>query len=116
MIDSWIELYEIWNFEAKNFLREFYLLFRSRLGGMSSGGMMGGSSNGMMGGSSSGMMGGSSSGMMGGSSSGMMGGSSSGMMGGSSSGMTGGGGAYKSDRDKFSDKVIKTLRQIVILR
>merc|ERR1719215_2137423 len=87
---------------------------RSRLGGMSSGGMMGGSSNGMMGGNSNGMMGGSSSGMMGGSSSGMMGGSSSdmiggsssGMMGGSSSGMTGGGGAYKSDRDKFSDKVI----------
>jgi len=82
---------------------------RSRLGGMSSGGMMGGSSNGMMGGSSSGMMGGSSSGMMGGSSSGMMGGSSSGMMGGSSSGMNGGSGAYKSDRDKFSDKV-QTLR------
>jgi len=71
--------------------------------------MMGGSSNGMMGGSSSGMMGGSSSGMMGGSSSGMMGGSSSGMMGGSSSGMNGGSGAYKSDRDKFSDKV-QTLR------
>ena len=39
------------------------------------------------------------------SSGGMMGGSSSGMMGGSSSGMMGGGNDYKSDRDKFSDKV-----------